>query len=76
MQIGTSGGTCAGRVERATGSGSLVDGESLTATIVGIGTLHHTVRKEQSVPSDLTGSQLTPTAQYRGRGGRGGGGGQ
>jgi 2-keto-4-pentenoate hydratase/2-oxohepta-3-ene-1,7-dioic acid hydratase in catechol pathway len=76
MQSGTSGGTGAGRVERATGSGYLVDGESLTATIVGIGSLHHTVRKEQSVPSDLTGSQLTPTAQYRGRGGRGGGGGQ
>jgi 2-keto-4-pentenoate hydratase/2-oxohepta-3-ene-1,7-dioic acid hydratase in catechol pathway len=73
MQSGTSGGTGAGRVQRATGSGFLVDGESLTATIVGIGSLNHTVRKEQSVPSDLSGAQLTPTAQYRGRGGRGGG---
>jgi hypothetical protein len=46
---------------------------------VGIGSLRHTVRKEQSVPSDLSGAQLTPTAVYRnqaGRGGRGGGGGQ
>ncbi len=76
MQSGTSGGTGEGRVQRATGSGFLVDGESLTATITGIGSLRHTVRKETSVPSDLTGSQLTPSAQYRGRGGRGGGGGQ
>jgi 2-keto-4-pentenoate hydratase/2-oxohepta-3-ene-1,7-dioic acid hydratase in catechol pathway len=77
MQSGTSGGTGAGRVQRATGSGFLVDGETLTATIQGIGSLTHTVRKEQSVPSDLSGAQLTPTAQYRnqaGRGGRGGGG--
>jgi len=74
MQSGTSGGTGAGRVQRATGSGFLVDGETLQASIQGIGTLRHTVRKEASVPSDLTGSQLTPTAQYRGRGGRGGGG--
>jgi 2-keto-4-pentenoate hydratase/2-oxohepta-3-ene-1,7-dioic acid hydratase in catechol pathway len=74
MQSGTSGGTGAGRVQRATGSGFLVDGESLEATIQGIGTLRHTVRKEQSVPSDLSGAQLTPSAQYRGRGGRGGGG--
>ena len=75
MQSGTSGGTGEGRVQRATGSGFLVDGETLTATITGIGSLTHTVRKETSVPSDLTGAQLTPTAQYRGRGGRGGGGG-
>jgi 2,4-diketo-3-deoxy-L-fuconate hydrolase len=75
MQSGTSGGTGEGRVQRATGSGFLVDGETLTATIQGIGSLTHTVRRETSVPADLTGAQLTPTAQYRGRGGRGGGGG-
>ena len=74
MQSGTSGGTGEGRVQRATGSGFLVDGETLTATITGIGSLTHTVRKETGVPSDLTGAQLTPSAQYRGRGGRGGGG--
>jgi 2-keto-4-pentenoate hydratase/2-oxohepta-3-ene-1,7-dioic acid hydratase in catechol pathway len=76
MQSGTSGGTGAGRVQRATGSGFLVDGETLQATIQGIGTLHHTVRKEASVPSDLSGAHLTPTAQYRNQGGRGGGPGQ
>jgi len=60
MQSGTSGGTGAGRVERASGSGFLIDGESIEATIEGIGTLHHTVRIENSIPSDLSGSQLPP----------------
>jgi 2-keto-4-pentenoate hydratase/2-oxohepta-3-ene-1,7-dioic acid hydratase in catechol pathway len=75
LQSGTSGGTGAGRVERATGSGYLVDGEAIEATIEGIGTLRHTVVREQGVPSDLSGAQLPPTASYRGQGGRGGGGG-
>jgi 2-keto-4-pentenoate hydratase/2-oxohepta-3-ene-1,7-dioic acid hydratase in catechol pathway len=75
LQSGTSGGTGAGRVERAVGSGYLQDGETLTATIQGIGTLRHRVVRERSIPSDLTGSQLPPTATYRGQGGRGGGGG-
>ena len=61
LQSGTSGGTGAGRVERATGSGYLVDGETIRASIEGIGTLHHTVRLEQSVPDDLSGSQLPTT---------------
>ncbi len=60
LQSGTSGGTGAGRVERATGSGYLVDGETISASIEGIGTLNHTVRLEQSVPDDLSGSQLPP----------------
>jgi 2-keto-4-pentenoate hydratase/2-oxohepta-3-ene-1,7-dioic acid hydratase in catechol pathway len=74
MQSGTSGGTGAGRVERATGSGYLVDGETIEATIEGIGTLHHTVVREQSVPEGLSGAQLPPTRTYR-SGGRGGGAG-
>ncbi len=65
LQSGTSGGTGAGRVERATGSGYLVDGESIEASIEGIGTLHHTVRLETSVPDDLSGSQLPPVRSYR-----------
>ena len=40
MQSGTSGGTGAGRVQRATGSGFLQDGETIQASIEGIGTLH------------------------------------
>lgn len=65
LQSGTSGGTGAGRVERATGSGYLIDGETIQASIEGIGTLHHTVRLEQSVPDDLSGSQLPPVSSYR-----------
>lgn len=65
LQSGTSGGTGAGRVERATGSGYLVDGETIQASIEGIGTLHHTVKLETSVPDDLSGSQLPPVRSYR-----------
>ena len=65
MQSGTSGGTGAGRVERASGSGYLIDGETISATIEGIGTLTHTVRVELSIPDDLSGAQLPPVSTYR-----------
>lgn len=65
LQSGTSGGTGAGRVERASGSGYLIDGETITANIEGIGSLTHTVRQETSVPDDLSGSQLPPVSSYR-----------
>ena len=65
MQSGTSGGTGAGRVQRATGSGFLVDGETIEASIEGIGTLRHLIRAETSVPSDLSGAQLPANATYR-----------
>jgi 2-keto-4-pentenoate hydratase/2-oxohepta-3-ene-1,7-dioic acid hydratase in catechol pathway len=65
LQSGTSGGTGSGRVERATGSGYLIDGETISATIEGIGTLTHRVVREQSVPEDLSGAQLPPTSSYR-----------
>jgi 2-keto-4-pentenoate hydratase/2-oxohepta-3-ene-1,7-dioic acid hydratase in catechol pathway len=65
LQSSTSGGTGAGRVERASGSGYLIDGEVVSASIEGIGTLTHTVRIEQSVPADLSGSQLPPVSTYR-----------
>ena len=65
MQSGTSGGTGAGRVERASGSGFLIDGETISATIEGIGTLTHTVRVEMSIPDDLSGAQLPPVSTYR-----------
>lgn len=67
MQSGTSGGTGAGRVERATGSGYLVDGETIQARIEGIGTLTHRVVRERSIPDDLSGAQLPPTSTYRNR---------
>ncbi len=67
LQSGTSGGTGAGRVERATGSGYLQAGETISATIEGIGTLTHRVIVEESVPADLSGAQLPPVDSYRGR---------
>jgi len=65
MQSGTSGGTGAGRVQRATGSGFLQDGETIQASIDGIGTLTHVVRAETSIPADLSGAQLPPVSSYR-----------
>ena len=65
LQSGTSGGTGAGRVERATGSGYLQAGETISASIEGIGTLTHTVVAEESIPDDLSGSQLPPVQSYR-----------
>ena len=65
LQSGTSGGTGAGRVERATGSGYLEPGETISASIEGIGTLTHRVVAEESVPADLSGAQLPPVSTYR-----------
>ncbi len=65
LQSGTSGGTGAGRVERASGSGYLQAGETISASIEGIGTLTHRVTAEESVPADLSGSQLPPVRTYR-----------
>ena len=65
LQSGTSGGTGDGRVERASGSGYLIDGETISASIEGIGTLTHRVAAERTIPDDLSGSQLPPTASYR-----------
>ena len=65
LQSGTSGGTGAGRVQRATGSGYLQPGETISASIEGIGTLTHRVVAEESVPSDLSGAQLPPVSTYR-----------
>jgi len=67
LQSGTSGGTGAGRVERETGSGYLQAGETIQASIEGIGTLTHTVVAEESVPDDLSGAQLPPSRTF-GRG--------
>ena len=66
LQSGTSGGTGAGRVERETGSGYLQAGETISATIEGIGTLTHMVVAEEGVPDDLSGAQLPPTRRRGG----------
>ena len=67
LQAGTSGGTGAGRVERATGSGYLQAGETISASIEGIGTLNHRVVAEESIPDDLSGAQLPSVESYRSR---------
>ena len=67
LQSGTSGGTGAGRVQRATGSGYLQAGETISASIEGIGTLTHRVIAEESLPADLSGAQLPPVESYRDR---------
>jgi len=64
LQSGTSGGTGAGRVQRATGSGYLVDGETISASIEGIGSLTHKVSLEKQVPDDLSGAQLPAVRSY------------
>ena len=38
---------------------------AISASIEGIGTLTHTVRAEEGVPADLSGSQLPPVETYR-----------
>ncbi|GIS78435.1 MAG: hypothetical protein CM1200mP14_00010 [Gammaproteobacteria bacterium] len=40
-------------------------GETISASIEGIGTLTHTVVAEEGVPEDLSGAQLPPTRTYR-----------
>ena len=65
LQSGTSGGTGAGRVQRATGSGYLQAGETINASIEGIGPLTHTLIAEEGVPDDLSVAQLPPTRTYR-----------
>ncbi|MCH7565718.1 MAG: fumarylacetoacetate hydrolase family protein [Gemmatimonadetes bacterium] len=78
LNSGTSGGTSSGAFETGVRSGYLEPGETIAASIEGIGTLHHTVVGEEMPPGDLSGAQLPPVDSYRsgrgGRGGRGGGG--
>lgn len=50
---------------RASGSGYLIDGETISASIEGIGSLTHKVRAELSIPDDLSGTQLPPVKTYR-----------
>ena len=57
---GTSGGTSFGAFETGTRSGYLEPGETIEATIEGIGTLRHTVVAGERPPADLSGAQLPP----------------
>jgi 2-keto-4-pentenoate hydratase/2-oxohepta-3-ene-1,7-dioic acid hydratase in catechol pathway len=64
LNSGTSGGTAAGAgAERGQG-GFLQPGETIEASIEGIGTLRMPVAAGAALPEDLTGSNLPPTSSY------------
>ena len=67
---GTSGGVGMGTSVRGQ-QVWLVDGDEITATIDGLGTLRHKVAAATAPPTG-TGSYLPAISTYRGRGGRGG----
>ena len=67
---GTSGGVGMGTSVRGQ-QVWLVDGDEITATIDGLGTLRHKVAAATAPPPG-TGSYLPAISTYRGRGGRGG----
>ena len=67
LNSGTSGGTSSGAFATGARSGYLKAGETIEASIEGIGTLRHTVVAEQALPDDLSGAQLPPVDSYRDR---------
>lgn len=71
LNSGTSGGTASGAFETGARAGYLEPGETIRATIEGIGTLTHNVVGETAddLPDDLTGAQLPPVRTYRPGGG-------
>jgi 2-keto-4-pentenoate hydratase/2-oxohepta-3-ene-1,7-dioic acid hydratase in catechol pathway len=78
---GTSGGTSMSAGVGSTATGAvrqgdlyLQPGETIEASVEGIGTLRHPVVAGEQPPGPM-GARLPPVSTYRGRGGRGGGGG-
>jgi 2-keto-4-pentenoate hydratase/2-oxohepta-3-ene-1,7-dioic acid hydratase in catechol pathway len=65
INSGTTGGTSSGAFKRGTRTGYLKPGETIEATIEGIGTLRHPVVAGKPLPTDLTGSQLPAVGTYR-----------
>ncbi|MGD9906881.1 MAG: fumarylacetoacetate hydrolase family protein [Vicinamibacterales bacterium] len=65
INSGTTGGTSSGAFKRGTREGYLKPGETIEATIEGIGTLRHPVVAGKPLPTDLTGSQLPAVGTYR-----------
>jgi 2-keto-4-pentenoate hydratase/2-oxohepta-3-ene-1,7-dioic acid hydratase in catechol pathway len=72
INSGTTGGTSSGAFKRGTREGYLKPGETIEASIEGIGTLTHPVVAGKPMPSDLTGSQLPAVGTYRPAGSGGG----
>ena len=67
LNSGTSGGTTAGATAQRGQSGYLQPGETIEASIEGIGTLRMPVVAGPPLPDDLAGSYLPPVRSYRNR---------
>ena len=65
LNSGTTGGTSFGAFETGLRSGYLEPGETIRATIEGIGTLEHGVVAGETPPSTLSGAQLPAVDSYR-----------
>jgi 2-keto-4-pentenoate hydratase/2-oxohepta-3-ene-1,7-dioic acid hydratase in catechol pathway len=65
LNSGTSGGTAATATAERGQSGYLQPGETIEASIEGIGTLRMPVVAGPPLPDDLTGSYLPPVSTYR-----------
>jgi 2-keto-4-pentenoate hydratase/2-oxohepta-3-ene-1,7-dioic acid hydratase in catechol pathway len=65
LNSGTSGGTAATATAERGQSGYLQPGETIEASIEGIGTLRMPVVAGPPLPDDLTGSYLPPVRTYR-----------
>lgn len=70
INSGTTGGTSSGAFKRGTREGYLKPGETIEATIEGIGTLRHPVVAGKPLPTDLTGAQLPAVGTYKPGGGQ------
>ena len=64
INSGTTGGTSSGAFKQGTRKGYLKPGETIEATIEGIGTLRHPIVAGKPLPTDLTGSQLPAVGTY------------
>jgi 2-keto-4-pentenoate hydratase/2-oxohepta-3-ene-1,7-dioic acid hydratase in catechol pathway len=65
LNSGTSGGTAAGASAERGQGGFLQPGETIEASIDGIGRLRIPVVAGEAPPEDLTGSNLPPTSSYQ-----------
>jgi 2-keto-4-pentenoate hydratase/2-oxohepta-3-ene-1,7-dioic acid hydratase in catechol pathway len=65
LNSGTSGGTAAGASAERGQGGFLQPGETIEASIDGIGRLRMPVVAGEAPPEDLTGSNLPPTSSYQ-----------
>ena len=65
LNSGTSSGTSSGAFAEGTRSGYLQSGETIEATIEGVGTIRMPAVAGEPLPSDLSGAHLPPINTYR-----------